>query len=85
MAKIKALISFAVTAKLICAFVFAYAKKWFTHERARIFSALVQERINNGSIIKSTRPAKFNTVYSAFFKQFPVVGKNLGVMDNVFT
>ena len=27
----KALISFAVTAKLICAFVFAYAKRWFSH------------------------------------------------------
>ena len=28
--KIKALISFAVTAKLICAFVFAYADCWFS-------------------------------------------------------
>ena len=28
MAKTKALISFAVTAKLICVFVFAYAKRW---------------------------------------------------------
>ena len=37
---------------------------------------LVQARIGNGSIIKSTRPAKFNTVYSAFFKQFPIIGKN---------
>ena len=33
--KIKALISFAVTAKLICAFVFAYAADcWFSHEAA---------------------------------------------------
>ena len=31
-AKTKALISFAVTAKLICAFVFAYADCWFSHE-----------------------------------------------------
>ena len=30
-AKTKALISFAVTAKLICTFVFAYAKCWFSH------------------------------------------------------
>ena len=30
-AKTKALISFAVTAKLICAFVFAYADCWFSH------------------------------------------------------
>ena len=30
-AKLKVLISFAVTAKLICAFVFAYADCWFSH------------------------------------------------------
>ena len=34
MAKIKALISFAVTANLICVFVFAYADCWFSHEVA---------------------------------------------------
>ena len=33
-AKRKALISFAVTAKLICAFVFGYAKCWFSHDAA---------------------------------------------------
>ena len=33
----KALISFAVTAKLICTFVFAYADCWFSHEAAHIF------------------------------------------------
>ena len=33
LAKIKALISFAVTAKLICAFVFAYAKNSFLTTR----------------------------------------------------
>ena len=33
-AKTKALISFAVTAKLICVFVFAYADCWFSHEAA---------------------------------------------------
>ena len=31
-AKTKVLISFAVTAKLICVFVFAYADCWFSHE-----------------------------------------------------
>ena len=36
MAKTKALISFAVTAKLICVFVFAYAKCWFSHDAAHI-------------------------------------------------
>ena len=34
--KTKALISFAVTGKLICAFVFAYADCWFSHEAAQI-------------------------------------------------
>ena len=33
-AKTKALISFAITAKLICVFVFAYADYWFSHEVA---------------------------------------------------
>ena len=35
-AKTKALISFAVTAKLICVFVFAYAKLWFSHDAAHM-------------------------------------------------
>ena len=34
--KTKALISIAVTAKLICAFVFAYAKCWFSHGAAQL-------------------------------------------------
>ena len=38
-AKTKALISFAVTAKLICAFVFAYANCWFSHAKAHIIQA----------------------------------------------
>ena len=40
-AKTKALISFAVTAKLICVFVFAYAKNWFSHNEAHIIIALI--------------------------------------------
>ena len=32
--KIKALISFAVPAKLICVFVLAYAKRWFSYDGA---------------------------------------------------
>ena len=35
MAKTKALISFAGTAKLICVFVFAYADCLFSHEAAQ--------------------------------------------------
>ena len=37
-AKTKALISFAVTAKLICVFVFAYAKIWFSHVTAHLMT-----------------------------------------------
>ena len=36
MAKTKALISFAVTAKLICVFVFAFAKSRFSHDEAQL-------------------------------------------------
>ena len=39
--KTKALISFAVTFKLICAFGFAYADCWFSHEVAHIFFFLI--------------------------------------------
>ena len=37
--KTKALISFAVTAKLICVFVFAYAKSRFSYDEAHIFKS----------------------------------------------
>ena len=37
-AKTKALISFAVTAKLICVFVFAYAKSRFSHNEAQLMA-----------------------------------------------
>ena len=37
MVKTKALISYAVTAKLISVFVFAYGKHWFSHEAAHLF------------------------------------------------
>ena len=35
-AKTKALISFTVTAKLICVFVFAYANHWFSRDAAQM-------------------------------------------------
>ena len=44
MAKTKALISFAVTAKLICVFVFAYAKFRFSHDEAH-YKQGVQSRM----------------------------------------
>ena len=39
-AKTKALISFAVSTKLICVFVFAYANCWFSHAGAQIVFSL---------------------------------------------
>ena len=36
--KTKALISFAVITKLICVFVFAYAKKFFSHDAAHLYA-----------------------------------------------
>ena len=46
-AKAKALICFAVTAKLICAFVFAYADCWFSHASAQIASTIGRQQIIN--------------------------------------
>ena len=40
-AKTKALISYAVTAKLICVFVFAYAERWLSHDVAQITSTML--------------------------------------------
>ena len=39
-AKTKTLISFAVTAKLICVFVFTYAQRWFSHDEAHMIYIL---------------------------------------------
>ena len=48
-AKTKVLISFAVTTKLICAFVFAYAKCWFSCDAAHIVFSVVQLGWKRGS------------------------------------
>ena len=42
-AKTKTLITSAVTAQLICAFVFAYACYWFPYAVAQLFLILVSE------------------------------------------
>ena len=47
--KTKALISFEVTVKLICVFVFAYAKSRFSHDTALFFS--VQSSITNYKLL----------------------------------
>ena len=51
-AKTKALISFTVTAKLICVFVFAYKKIWFSHNEAHIIVAILtlMSRIKNKAL-----------------------------------
>ena len=43
MAKTKELISFAVTAKLICIFVFAYGKIRFSHDAAQMDHVQIRE------------------------------------------
>ena len=45
-AKTNALISFAVTAKLICAFVYAQADCWFSHVAAHLFDLRLYVRVN---------------------------------------
>ena len=44
-AKTKALIGFAVTAKLICVFVFAYADCWFSHDLVPYIADLFRHSI----------------------------------------
>ena len=45
--KTKALISFAVALKLICAFVFVYAKRWFSNDVAYLYSYSVHDIFAN--------------------------------------
>ena len=58
-AKTKTLISFAVTAKLICAFVFAYADCSFSHAAAHIIilGAKVKHQQLNGLIMEMLIPS----------------------------
>ena len=57
--KTRVLISFAFTPKLICVFVFAYAKCWFTHDAVHISIGVFYVcflsifRLNNAKIEKS--------------------------------
>ena len=44
--KTKALISFAVNAKLICVFVFAYAKSRFCHDTAHLIELVIVSDIH---------------------------------------
>ena len=54
-AKTKELISFAVTAKLICVFVFAYAKSRFSHNEAHFLSEASQGDITQTCLCNMQR------------------------------
>ena len=51
-AKTKAMISFAATAKLICVFVFAYAKSRFSHDAAHMTFQMRFYRIQSLLILR---------------------------------
>ena len=58
-AKTKALISFAVTAKLICVLVFAYAVCWFSHEAAQMTGE------NNNENQRTNRPVNAHLMHGS--------------------
>ena len=70
MGKTKALISFAVTAKLICAFVFAYADCWFSHVAAHM--VLYVDLLCLLNIFLISKIFKYGTNLSVFWN-FPDV------------
>ena len=57
--------SFAVTAKLICIFVFAYTKCWFSHDGAQML--FINSKIHPLIIIKYHHVAVKNTLPSLCF------------------
>ena len=59
-----ALISFAVTAKLICVFVFGYADCWFSHEAAHLFPVLKYEQLLGDKVYSLNRLCKMFSVWS---------------------
>ena len=65
--KTKAMISLAVTAdQLICAFGFAYAVCWFSHEAAHI-QGIRQNMKRNGTIQQFSKHSYQNNVYHLYF------------------
>ena len=56
MANTKALISFAVNAKLICVFVFAYTKSQFSHNEAHINPSFIVETFQIIDAILTKQP-----------------------------
>ena len=53
-AKTKALISFAVTVKLICVFVFAFAKSRLTHDAAHLSQMSTLQHLKHKQSCKKT-------------------------------
>ena len=71
-AKTKALISFAVTAKLICVFVFAYAKSRFSYDAAHFYVgaqwiAVMKVCLYLGHMIKMTIAPIYDENPSKYF------------------
>ena len=54
MAKTKALISFAITAKLICVFVFAYVKSWFSHDATQMSTVIGKPGVIGKSVFATS-------------------------------
>ena len=54
----KALISFAVTVKLICAFVFAYVDCWFSHAAAHMVMIKIVYSLQHLILVRN-----YNTAY----------------------
>ena len=68
MAKTKALISFAVTAKLICVFVFAYAKSRFSHDAAQFYGSCSEKfSLPLGALSPSPPIKNFVVFFFVFF------------------
>ena len=66
-AKTKVLISFTVTAKLICVFVFAYADCWFSHEAAHFCVVKYDSFLLLGLPYLCIFPYQFNLVKKIFY------------------
>ena len=70
--KTKALISFAITAKLICGYVFAYAIIQFSHDLAQIISYHLHDMAPNNKGTDTTSQMISIFVMQHTFKQgFP--------------
>ena len=70
MAKTKALISFGVTAKLICTFVFAHAYCWFSHVAAHILTEIIfHVQINSQGHVSIVSCPNHTETGQAFFNQ----------------